>query len=163
MATTPTLVSFARLVVSISALLAATAWAQTGPRDDYRRGGYPQAQSPTELPIMMRTDATSYPVGTPMTVRLTNRTGRRVGYNLCNSRVERLNNEGDWRETQASLAEACTSELRGLAPEQSATYSFKPGSMQRGQYRLRTGLDDPQRGSRIDVVSNPFMVTHDTD
>jgi hypothetical protein len=144
--------------VSIAALLAATACEHTG-----SQGDYPQGQS-TDFPVMMQTDAASYEGNASVTVRLTNRIGRRVGYNLCRSRLERLNDEGDWRETHSTLAEVCTAELRGLAPGQSATYSFRtdPRS-RRGQYRIRTALDDPQQRGRLDVVSNPFTVTRNSD
>jgi len=157
MATIATLRFVLRALVSVAALLAATACEHTGSQGDY------QAQS-TDFPVMMQTDAASYEGSAPVTVRLTNRTGRRVGYNLCRSRLERLNDEGDWRETHSTLAEVCTAELRGLAPGQSATYSFRtdPRS-RRGQYRIRTALDDPQQRGRLDVVSNPFTVTRNSD
>ena len=159
MATTATLKSFLRTLVSVAALLAATACEHTG-----SQGDYPQGQS-TDLPVMMQTDTTSYESSAPVTVRLTNRTGRRVEYNLCRSRLERLNDEGgDWRETNSTLAEMCTAELRALAPGQSATYSFRTSaSSRRGQYRIRTTFDDPQQRGRLDVVSNPFTVTRNSD
>lgn len=158
MATIPTSTSFVRLAVGVFALLAVAACEQTGPRD-----GYPQAQS-TEPPVMMQTDAASYAAGTRMSVRLTNRTGGPVGYNLCRSRLERRNDEGDWRQAQPALAEVCTAELRTLSPGQSASFAFSPSSQsRRGSYRVVTPLDGMYGRPRVDVVSNTFMLTRDSD
>lgn len=162
MATPVTFKSFVRLLVSAAALLAAAACEQTGSLGDHGRGGYPQAQS-TDAPIMMHTNAASYDAGAPVITRLTNRTGRRVGYNLCRSRIERQNDEGDWRPVQAET-EVCTAELRSLSPGQSATYTFRiPPHSRRGAHRIRTTLEDLQGGSGLDVVSNAFTITRDSD
>jgi len=163
--TTPvTLKSFVRLLVGGAALLGVAACEQTGALGgDWGRGGYPQAQS-SEDPIMMQTNAANYRAGEPVITRLTNRTGRRVGYNLCRSRVEQRNDEGDWRPVPAAEGEVCTAELRSLSPGQSATYSFRLARSSRpGPYRIRTTLEDLRGGPRLDVVSNAFSLTRDSD
>jgi hypothetical protein len=113
---------------------------------------------------MLDTDLRSYPMGTRISVRLVNRTGRPVRYNLCRSSLERLNTEGDWRQARETLADTCTVELRTLGPGQIAQFAFDATALrQPGEYRIRTGLEAIVDGSRLDVVSNRFMLTRDGD
>lgn len=125
-------------------------------------GGYDPALQDRAGHTLIVTDAAEYQGGTTVRMRLTNKTGRRVTYNLCRSRIER-GSDGDWRPVQSSLAEACTVELRSLSPGQSVTYAFKLGSLRRGAYRIATDLDDPQGRARIVATSNAFTIAGDSD
>lgn len=107
----------------------------------------------------IQTNAPTYASGAPVSIRLTNRTGRTVGYNLCRARLERLF-ENEWEGAQASLAEVCTAELRGLRPGQSASFVFTPDyTLREGQYRVRTDLHDPMGGPPVEALSNAFTLT----
>ena len=116
----------------------------------------------SEPPSLMTTDRATYSGGSQVAFRLTNRTGAAFGYNLCNSRLERRDGEGDWRAVMGSLAEMCTAELRTLLPGQSVTYAFKTQPKFRpGSYRIVADLHDPRRNSRFAAVSNTFTISHD--
>jgi hypothetical protein len=113
---------------------------------------------------MMDTDRPSYPMSARVSVRLVNRTGRPVRYNLCRSSLERLSTEGDWRQARETLADTCTAELRTLGPGQSAQFVFNADTRRPpGEYRVRTTLEGLGDGARLNVVSNRFMLTRDGD
>lgn len=115
-------------------------------------------------PVMIDTDGASYPIGGRVTVRLVNRTGRTVRYNLCRSPLERLSSEGDWRQAREMLTDTCTADLRTLGPGQIAQFAFNADQVrQPGEYRVRTSLEGVGDGARVDVVSNRFMLTRDGD
>lgn len=121
--------------------------------------GYEGASNVPVVEKLITTDAQEYRAGSLVTLRLTNRLGRSIGYNLCRSRVERLDVEsGEWGAVR-STAELCTAEIRTLAPGQSVTHSFqltvKP---QPGRFRVSTALDDLQARSRVIAVSNIFTL-----
>jgi len=108
---------------------------------------------------MIDTNAATYELGTPISIRLTNRTARSLGYNLCRGRLERLF-ENEWQVVQGSLAEVCTAELRGLRPGQSTSFVFRLDStMREGQHRVRVDLHDPMGGPPVEALSNVFTVT----
>ncbi len=123
-------------------------------------GGYDPALQDRAGHTLIVTDASEYQSGATVRMRLTNKTGRRVTYNLCRSRIER-GNDDDWRPVQTSLGEACTAELRTLSPGQSVTYAFKLPTLRRGAYRIATDLDDPQGRARIVATSNTFALAGD--
>ena len=110
---------------------------------------------------LLATNAKTYEIGAPISVRLTNRTGRGVGYNLCRSRLERLDDDGVWRLMVDGLADACTAELRTLAPGQSVTYTFRsaPSARPGQQYRVSTDLQDLKASLRFIGVSNTFALS----
>jgi hypothetical protein len=113
---------------------------------------------------MIDTEAGSYPLSARISLRLVNRTGRTVRYNLCRSSLERLSSEGDWRMARETLADTCTAELRTLAPGQTAQFAFDADTRRPpGEYRIRTTLEGLGDGSRLDVASNRFMLTRDGD
>ncbi len=118
-------------------------------------GGYDPALQDRAGHTLIVTDATEYQSGATVRMRLTNKTGRRVTYNLCRSRLER-GSDDNWHPVQSSLREACTAELRTLSPGQSVTYAFTPPALRRGVYRIATDLDDPQGRARIVATSNAF-------
>ena len=115
-----------------------------------------------EFPVMIATDAPSYRAGDRVSIRLVNHVGRPVGYNLCGSVLEH-DQEGTWRVVHATLVETCTTELRLLGPGQSAFYSFRAEPRtRRGQYRIRTTLQDAdRRTANYVVVSNTFAITRE--
>ena len=124
----------------------------------------PDAQGvPYEFPVMIDTDQRSYPISGRVSLRLVNRTGRLVRYDLCRSSLERFNNEGDWRMAREMLADNCTPESRTLGPGQMAQFSFTAETRAPpGQYRVHTKLEGLD-GTRLDVISNVFMLTRDGD
>jgi hypothetical protein len=131
-------------------------------------GGYPANTYPPDHVIsgtegtMLRTDATAYPGGAVVRMRLTNRTGRVAQYNLCRSRIEAVTSDGDWRVVAPALADACTMELRTLAPGASVAYQLKHEVLQRrGNYRIRTRLEDTAGRTYVDAVSNTFQIRRD--
>jgi hypothetical protein len=151
-----------RALLSLIALMAAAGCQQSG---SSAGGAAPDIAYDPNSPggriveSLLVTDAASYVSGGPAAVRITNRTGRSVGYNLCRSRLERRGDDDVWRQTMGSLAEACTAELRTLRPGQSATYSFRIATTSRpGQYRISTDLEDLQARLRFIAVSNTFSL-----
>lgn len=142
------------IVLTVALALTIAACEHAGPLPNPDTGGI------TRIPDMLVTNATRYESGSVMTIRLTNRTARAVGYNLCRSAIE-LENEGDWRPTQPALAEACTAEIRTLRAGQSVAHTFRIVQRRRGQYRISTDLEDLQTRARYKVVSNPFTLTRD--
>jgi hypothetical protein len=147
-----------RIILTLLALLALVACEQAGTYSGMSAAAAVPAQH------LLTTQAQRYTTSALVTVRLTNRTGRALGYNLCNSRLERLDSEGDWRPAQQGLAEVCTQELRTLRPGQGVTYSFTPRHPTRaGEYRVVTSLDDLRGGSRFESVSNNFTLVRNGD
>ena len=127
----------------------------------------PQVVSPTgrapAINQLMSTNAEYYRVGAPVSIRLTNTTGRVVSYNLCRSSLELEANDG-WRRIQQTLAPACTAELRTLAPGQSTTYGFRTSpQLKRGLYRIHTVLHDAYGNAPYEAVSNTFNLQRDAD
>ena len=113
---------------------------------------------------MLATNAAAYARGAPISVRLTNRTGQSVGYNLCRARLERRGDDDVWRPMTESLSEPCTAELRTLRPGQSVTYTFRSAPRARpGQYRISTDLQDLSARLRFIGVSNTFALSSDGD
>ncbi len=113
---------------------------------------------------LLSTDSPRYVAGSTITLQLVNRTGRPIGYNLCRSRLERSDSEGDWRPALSSLGEVCTAELRTLRRGQSASFPFRTEPrLRRGNYRIATDLEDLPSGSRFVAVSNTFAITRDSD
>jgi hypothetical protein len=107
---------------------------------------------------MIWTDADAYDGGTRAAMRLTNRTGRTVTYNLCRSQLQR-HVDNEWRAEKPSLAEVCTAELRTLRPGQAVTFQFAmPGGVRNGTYRIRTELHDPRGGPPAEALSNTFTL-----
>jgi hypothetical protein len=95
--------------------------------------------------------------GGDIELTLTNRSEHELGYNLCTSAIERQPPGG----TQPiPLAEACTMELRLLAPGAAATFRHTlPAAVVPGTYRAHTGVEWPLGESRVGVVSSPFVVS----
>jgi hypothetical protein len=90
---------------------------------------------------------------------LTNRTRGEIGYNLCDSGLERRQG-GAWHSVP--LEGVCTQELRRLTPGQVARYEKRlPTDIAAGHFRFRTGVEAPMnRGTPgLDrIASEPFAV-----
>jgi hypothetical protein len=152
------------LVIALVSCLALAGCEATAP-GSY---GYPPNTYPPDHVIsgtegtLLRTDAATYISGSVIRMRLTNRTGRVVQFNLCRSRIESGNSEGDWSVVAPALADACTMDLRTLAPGSTVAYQFKHGALQRrGNYRIRTRLEDTVGRTYVDAVSNTFQIRRD--
>lgn len=146
--------------VLVAAFAAATLAGCEGPSGAVDSGISYDPNSPGgQIVQTLATGARTYVSGGPASVRLVNRTGRSVGYNLCRSRLERRDDGNVWRTMTESLAEACTAELRTLAPGQSIVYTFRIAPQARpGQYRVSTDLHDLAAKLRFIGVSNLFDV-----
>lgn len=159
-----------RALLIVVTIVAITACNQTGGAgyDGYDHRGYrnDRRSGVNIADTLMTTDAPEYVSGGVVTVRLTNRFGRPLGYNLCRSRLERRDGEGEWRPALQTLAEVCTAEIRTLRPGQWVTYSFKPAPQGRrgsGEFRVSADLEDLQAQTRFVAVSNAFKLTRDSD
>jgi len=142
-----------RGLMAIFAVLAMAGCNQPGM--PYDSGG---TAAPRVDDTLMTTDAQEYTPGKPVTVRLTNRLGRALGYNLCRARLERSENDV-WHPIMTSLAAVCTAEIRTLRPGQGVTYTFAPeDSIRRGDYRIVADLEDLQAGTRLVAPSNTFRI-----
>ena len=156
-----------RAILSAAAFVAVTACNQTGGAGyDYGSYGAHRGPGVNIADTLLTTNAREYVSGGIVTVRLTNRSGRALGYNLCRARLERLDGEGEWRPALTTLAEVCTAEIRTLRPGQAVTYSFKAaprGPRASGDFRVSADLEDLQANTRFVAVSNTFKLTRDGD
>lgn len=120
-----------------------------------------RASAPSDEPIAGPRLATTFPTygqAGEVTLELTNHGPGMVGYNLCDSQVERL--AGDEWVRQHPVAEVCTRELRTLAPGDTATFTFRlDADIPAGHYRVRTRTEQMDSGERAPLVSNTFAVT----
>jgi hypothetical protein len=149
-----------RLLLGLAVLAAVTACEQTG-RLDHGPGSYPQ---PHDLPVMLDTDAPTYPTGSQVWLRLVNRAGQPIRYNLCRATLERRNDEGDWVLGRGFSEDLCKDQFRVLAPGQSARFAVTTDAhSRRGQYRFRTTVESVTGQQSLDVVSNSFGLTRDSD
>lgn len=107
--------------------------------------------------VLYATDRATYTASDTIVVQLANRTRRMIGFNLCISRLERY--AGVWSPTGRRGEHVCTLQLDTRAPGGEATYrepaSRMPGA---GTYRLRTVVESPVGGRRIDVATPPFTI-----
>lgn len=148
------------LLVTLAALSGCQQQGSTGPVDS----GIAYDPNSPGGPVMqlITTSAESYASGAAMSIRLTNRSGRSIGHNLCRARLERRGDDDVWRTMMESLAEACTAELRTLRPGQSITYSFRTAPSARpGQYRISADLQDLTSRLRFIGVSNTFSLARE--
>jgi len=156
-----------RAILAAVAIVAMAACNQGGGAgSDYGSYGAHRRSGMNIADNLMNTDAREYVTGSIVTVRLTNRSGRALGYNLCRARLERLDGEGEWRPALTTLAEVCTAEIRTLRPGQAVTYSFRAapqGRSRSGDYRVSADLEDLQAQTRFVAVSNTFRLTRDSD
>jgi hypothetical protein len=102
-------------------------------------------------------DRQLYAPGDAMTLTLTNRSQDEVGYNLCPAILE-VRQGAAWARGP-DLTEACTMELRLLAPGASATFPHRlPASLAPGEYRVRVNVEWPTGSGMASVATGPFRV-----
>ena len=94
--------ALARSMLALASTLVLLACEQPG--GIWPQGTAPDTSGVYAAPGMLVTDAPRYESGSVVTLRLTNRTSRPVGFNLCRSSIE-LEREGDWQRTESALAE----------------------------------------------------------
>ena len=129
-----------------------------------REYGYGASPTTAVTDTLLSSDAPDYKVGKLITVRLTNRLARPLGYNLCRSRLERQDGEDQWVTIMQSLAQQCTAEIRTLRPREGVTFTFGPeGRIKPGQYRVVTDIEDFPARTRFAAVSNTFRISRDGD
>ncbi len=158
---------YLRAISAAVAIVSITACNQSGGAGyDYGSYGAQRRPGVSIADNLMTTDAPQYVNGSVVTVRLTNRSGRALGHNLCRARLERLDGEGEWRPALTTLAEVCTMEIRTLRPGQGVTYSFKAapqGPRASGEFRVSADLEDLQAQTPFVSLSNTFRLTRDSD
>jgi hypothetical protein len=92
--------------------------------------------------------------GGTLTLTLANRTGERLGYNLCTSAIETA------AGATVPSDRVCTMELRTLEPGDSGNYSFElPQELAPGSYRLTTSVQRMDAGTQSPVRTEVFEVT----
>jgi len=145
-----------RLLIGVVALLTVTGCEQPLPQSA-PSGGLQAGE--TAEPVMIETDAASYPLGARISIRLVNRTGGTVRCNVCTSRMETLGDENVWRSVRESLGEDCKSGWVTLAPGQAVSETFTGGPfLPAGPYRIRATLLDLGSVPRLEVRSNTFTL-----
>jgi hypothetical protein len=96
--------------------------------------------------------------GGEVTITLTNRSERDIGYNLCPAVLDRRVGD-DWVQHPEPPAEVCTMELRILQPGASDSFRHSlPAGLPAGTYRFRLGVEWPLGDARVGVASGPFEV-----
>jgi oligopeptidase B len=117
----------------------------------------PSAGIAGESSVTFSTQFPSYGPGAEVVLRLHNATAGDLGYNLCNSGLQRLEG-GEW--TSVPEDRVCTMELRVMQPGLDATYTLRlPPALPAGQYRYVTTVEHMQSGERPSVHTNTFAVT----
>ena len=113
----------------------------------------------TAEPVMIDTDAASYALGARVSIRVVNRTGRPVRFNMCTSKLETLGDDNVWRVVRESLGEDCNARVVTLAPGQAVVNTFTAGPvLPAGRYRIRAALTDLDGVPRLDVRSGMFTL-----
>jgi hypothetical protein len=79
-----------------------------------------------------------------------------VGYNLCNSDLERRTSSG-WERVPTD--DVCTMQWLTLNPGHDATFEKRlPTLLPAGDYRYVTGIESPLGSPRVKVATDPFSV-----
>jgi hypothetical protein len=107
---------------------------------------------------LLTTEFPSYAPGATVNLQLHNTTGSNLGYNLCASGLERLDGTAWMPVREYDIV--CTMELRRLEPRQRASFPHQiPTTLQAGQYRFVTTIEDLPTGERREIASNTFAIT----
>lgn len=115
----------------------------------------PPPQTSDAVPAGVRLEA-GPAAGGNVQLTLHNDSGAEVGYNLCSSRLERLEASS---ARNVPLDIVCTMELRRLAPQTTAAFTHTlPAGLQPGQYRFVTNIESPLGATQATVASEPFTV-----
>lgn len=108
-------------------------------------------------PVSLTVRPQSVAAGSTVTLVLTNRSTAEVGYNLCSSSLERLEN-GVWASVPSDRV--CTMELRILPPGEEVSYPLElPEGLPTGDYRFVTSAEMMEAGERGPVRSQTFRIT----
>ncbi|HXG59302.1 MAG TPA: hypothetical protein VNL91_09790 [Thermoanaerobaculia bacterium] len=117
----------------------------------------PLAPPPGDVthPPPVRLEATQ-PSGGAVRLTLVNESAAAVGYNLCQSRLQRRSGR-DW--TPVQTGEVCTMELRSLPPGQRAIFDKTlPPALPAGEYRYVTSVETPAGTPQRVLASQSFTV-----
>jgi hypothetical protein len=113
---------------------------------------------PDPVDVAYQADRHAYTPQDSIATTLVNTSNADVGYNLCTSTLESRSG-GGWTRVERTPEHPCALVLFVLAAGESAAWrepaTAVPGP---GTYRLRTGIETPVSGRRIDVVTEPFTV-----
>lgn len=106
--------------------------------------------------LMVEPDRVS--AGGQITLTLTNRSDRQLGYNLCPVAIERRDGD-EWELRPEQPAEACTMELRILQPGSEDTFQHTvPTTIPAGTYRFRAQVEWPLGDEQVNIASETFEV-----
>ena len=107
--------------------------------------------------VIFTTERGTYAASDTIVARLANRTHHTIGFNLCMTGLQRLS-MGVWSYVDRG-EQVCTVQIDTRLPGGEASYrepaSRLPGA---GTYRLRTSVEAPIGGARLQVVTPPFTV-----
>lgn len=111
----------------------------------------------TRSGVEFMTDASAYAPGDSVRLQLVNHEDQEIGYNLCFSDLAR-EDEAGWVVVPDTMT-VCTTELRLLAPGDTATYvkTLMLG-VEPGTYRYQTGIEFQGDGQREEVGTNSFRI-----
>ena len=140
-------------------LLAALAACQPRPRDiSGADTTSPAIRDTTAGPVTLRTDATAYRPGAPMTLTLENPTAEGYTFNPCTRALERESG-GRWAAVDEG-GRICTMEAWLLQPRSTRSGPTSlPASLPAGRYRVVLDLvPENPAGQRVRAVSAPFTV-----
>ena len=112
-------------------------------------------------PAVLETDQTTYAPGAKVMLRLGNESLQPLGYNLCFSKLQRLEGQ-DWVVVQrpdSAPREICQAYMAMLNPGSTAS-SFRSlyDPLPEGEYRFLTDVHGDWDKKRVELVSNSFRV-----
>lgn len=94
--------------------------------------------------------------GDSIELTLTNRSASQIGYNLCNSPLQRRDGSS-WEPVPSD--QPCTMELRILEPDGVTRYAIDvPTDLAPGEYRFVTTVEYLDSGERVGLPSDAFSV-----
>lgn len=105
--------------------------------------------------VRLEVERSHYRAGDTLVVRLVNRSGQPVGYNLCASSREQWTG-AEWRLFPS--LRICTLELRGLEPGATAEHREVVSAGAPGRNRVVTTVELMSDQRAVPVASEPFTV-----
>jgi hypothetical protein len=93
---------------------------------------------------------------TSMRLSLDNGAQQAIGYNLCNSELQRRTGS-DWARVPSDTM--CTMQLMTLNPGHDATFEKDlPAGLEAGEYRFVTSIENPLEAAPAAITTDSFVV-----